>query len=380
MHERVAHAVRLPAEPQEPAVVDDAVDHGGRHPVVAEDLDPPRELEVRRDRHRLPLVGPRDHLEQQARTPAAGLLSCQAGPARWRRPSAVTWPRLSDLRESRLAASRGSAGRAGIVARSSAIASGAGRPSRHLEPSLTRRHPSASLASGSAGEAAPGTGTSGLRLGSPTAFSTGPFSLPEWGGVAVAADARVGAGVAPLRDEPVADAPRGVALLPRRAEVARENRVDPGLVALERRARPGGRQRRRGRHVGHVGVPGHRVAAHAEPARGLGPGDAPRARLAHVMLRPQGHGHLPFLLPGVVSPKVPPEEDSRSRRAAPLPSRARPLAANSAQFPMRGLLIFRCEFCSVLIEYKQRPKRATKGRPVTSPRLATTPSPNPATS
>lgn len=340
----------------------------------------------------------------------------------------MTWPRLSDLRESHLAASRGSAGRAGIAARSSAIASGAGRPSRHLEPSLTRRHPSASLASGSAGEAAPGTGTSGSRLGNPTAFSTGPLSLPEWGGVAVAAaaavvraepgerlglrdraarppaglgrvvgherrrrpadlledlaeavaealgalghagdaepgvgvrqrederlgrrpparqvglevavvdlrgargplqpggpvagrrapapplgdvaaDARVGAGVAPLRDEPVADAPRGVALLPRRAEVARENRVDPGLVALERRARPGGRQRRRGRHVGHVGVPGHRVAAHAELARGLGPGDAPRARLAHVMLRPQGHGHLPFLLPGVVSPKVPP--------------------------------------------------------------------------
>ena len=48
-------------------MVDDAVDHGRRHLVVAEDLAPPRELEVGRDHHGLPLVGPRHHLEQQAR-------------------------------------------------------------------------------------------------------------------------------------------------------------------------------------------------------------------------------------------------------------------------------------------------------------------------
>lgn len=48
-------------------MVHHAVDHGGRHLVVAEDLAPPRELEVGRDHHRLPLVGLRDHLEQQAR-------------------------------------------------------------------------------------------------------------------------------------------------------------------------------------------------------------------------------------------------------------------------------------------------------------------------
>lgn len=45
----------------------DAVDHGGGHLVVAEHGAPAAELEVGRDHHRLPLVGLRDHLEQQPR-------------------------------------------------------------------------------------------------------------------------------------------------------------------------------------------------------------------------------------------------------------------------------------------------------------------------
>lgn len=55
----------------------------------------------------------------------------------------------------------------------------------------------------------------------------------RWG---AAARARVGPALPAPADEPVADAPRGAAPPPRRAEVARENRVDPGLVALGRRA------------------------------------------------------------------------------------------------------------------------------------------------
>ena len=46
-------------------MVHDAVDDGGGHLVVAEDLAPARELEVRRDHHRPPLVGLRDHPERQ---------------------------------------------------------------------------------------------------------------------------------------------------------------------------------------------------------------------------------------------------------------------------------------------------------------------------
>lgn len=46
-------------------MVHDAVNDGGGHLVVAGDLAPARELEVRRDHHRLPLEGLRDHLEQK---------------------------------------------------------------------------------------------------------------------------------------------------------------------------------------------------------------------------------------------------------------------------------------------------------------------------
>ena len=61
------HAVGLALELQQPPMVDDAVDHGRRHLVVAEDGAPPRELEVRGENDGLPLVCLRDHLEQQPR-------------------------------------------------------------------------------------------------------------------------------------------------------------------------------------------------------------------------------------------------------------------------------------------------------------------------
>ena len=64
-HQGVTHAAGLAAELDEPAAAGYAVDGGGRHPVVAEDRAPPAELEVRRDRHRLGLVGVGEDLEDQ---------------------------------------------------------------------------------------------------------------------------------------------------------------------------------------------------------------------------------------------------------------------------------------------------------------------------
>lgn len=63
----MADAVGLAAEPDEPPVVDDAVDHGGGHLVVPEHRPPPAELQVRGDYHRLPLVCVGEDLEEQPR-------------------------------------------------------------------------------------------------------------------------------------------------------------------------------------------------------------------------------------------------------------------------------------------------------------------------
>lgn len=52
---------------QHPAVVDQAVDHGRGHLVVAEGAAPQRELDVGRDHERLALVGLGHHLEEQLR-------------------------------------------------------------------------------------------------------------------------------------------------------------------------------------------------------------------------------------------------------------------------------------------------------------------------
>lgn len=65
LHQGVPHAVGLAAELDEPATVDYAVDDGGRHLVVAKDRALPAELEVRRDHHRLGLVGVGEDLEDQ---------------------------------------------------------------------------------------------------------------------------------------------------------------------------------------------------------------------------------------------------------------------------------------------------------------------------
>ena len=67
LHEGVADAVGLAAELDEPPVVDNAVDHGGSHPVVPEHRSPPAELQVRDDHHRLPLVGVGEDLEEEPR-------------------------------------------------------------------------------------------------------------------------------------------------------------------------------------------------------------------------------------------------------------------------------------------------------------------------
>lgn len=67
LHERVAHAVGLPAELDEPSVVDDPVDHRRGHLVVPEHRAPPAELQVRGDDRRLPLIGVSEHLEERER-------------------------------------------------------------------------------------------------------------------------------------------------------------------------------------------------------------------------------------------------------------------------------------------------------------------------
>lgn len=68
-----------------------------------------------------------------------------------------------------------------MPARSSRSASAVGRPSRHDEDARRRSHPSASASFSSAIDPTDGTGTSRLRRRNPTAFSTEPFSLPEYG-------------------------------------------------------------------------------------------------------------------------------------------------------------------------------------------------------
>ena len=79
LHERVAHPVGLPAELDEPAVVDEPVDHRRRHLVVAEHRAPAAELEVRGDDHRLALVGVREHLEEQADVADVAILNWTVG-------------------------------------------------------------------------------------------------------------------------------------------------------------------------------------------------------------------------------------------------------------------------------------------------------------
>ena len=67
-HERLVHAAARPVGLDQPAVVDDPVDHRRGEPVVAEDRAPPPELDVGRDDETPPLAAVRHHLEQQPRT------------------------------------------------------------------------------------------------------------------------------------------------------------------------------------------------------------------------------------------------------------------------------------------------------------------------
>lgn len=67
LHECVAYAVRLSFELHQPAVMHDAVDDRSRHLVVPEDRSPAGELQVRRDHHRLALVGVGEDLEHEPR-------------------------------------------------------------------------------------------------------------------------------------------------------------------------------------------------------------------------------------------------------------------------------------------------------------------------
>lgn len=88
---------------------------------------------------------------------------------------------MSARARTHLTASKGSAGSAAIAARSSARASIAGRPSRHREAAFSRSHPAASSPFSSSRDPTDGTGTSRFLRMKPTAFSTEPFSLPEYG-------------------------------------------------------------------------------------------------------------------------------------------------------------------------------------------------------
>ena len=82
----------LAAELDESPVVDDAVDHGGGHPVVPEHRPPPAEPQVRGDYHRLRLVGVGEGPEEWPRPVRGGrekpelVDDGQAGPADERGP------------------------------------------------------------------------------------------------------------------------------------------------------------------------------------------------------------------------------------------------------------------------------------------------------
>lgn len=139
----------------------------------------------------------------------------------------------------------------------------------------------------------------------------------------VASRCGVGALVAPLRDQPVIDALRGMALLARCARIGLEDGIDPcGVVGSERAARPRPRLRRRGRHVGHIGVLGDGVAAQAQPPRDLRPRDAHGVHLTYIIDFIQGHGHL--LHPFRAGPSKAFARKNNTARAAPLVLGVRP--------------------------------------------------------
>lgn len=106
---------------------------------------------------------------------------CQRGPARQGDPSTRTLPSLSARLRSHLTASNRSAGSGRLTARSSSKSSPTVAPPRGASDDISHRQPSSKRASGSSSVAAAGTGTIRFRRRNPAAFSTDPFSWPEWG-------------------------------------------------------------------------------------------------------------------------------------------------------------------------------------------------------
>lgn len=153
-------------------------------------------------------------------------------------------------------------------------------------------------------------------------------------------DGSVGPLVAEFPHHPVVDALRGVALLARRAQVRLEHRVDPARVGVDRRMRPLRPSRGGRRHVVHVGVLRHRVAADAQPPRDLRPRYSPCVHLAYILLCVKRHGHLPFPFRAGSRQSSPP--GANIDRAVPLAPRAR---------PVRTVINFRCLRCSVRDAY-----------------------------
>ena len=167
-----------------------------------------------------------------------------------------------------------------------------------------------------------------------------------------ALDGRVGAGVAPLPDQPVVDPPGGVALLARRAEVGLQDRLDPPRVLAERGPLAPRRHGGGGRHVLHVGVLRDGVAADAEPAGDLGPRHAVGVHRPYIIPCVQGHGHL--LHPSrAASPKCPP---GTTLRRGPRPwSGGRGPRDQTAQFLVHALLRNRRSFGPLPIAHQQAP-------------------------
>ena len=144
---------------------------------------------------------------------------------------------------------------------------------------------------------------------------------------------RVGPLVAALADEPVVDPLGGVALLARRPQVRLEHGLDPRLVPGECGPRPRRGGRRDGRHVLHVGVLRHCVAAHAEPPRDLRPRHASGVHRPYIIHHVQGHGHL--LRPSRAGSAKSPPGNTIRRGPRPWSQGARPS----------------CSFCSILNDH-----------------------------
>ena len=141
-----------------------------------------------------------------------------------------------------------------------------------------------------------------------------------------------------------------MALLARCARIGLENGIDPcGVVGSECAARPRPRLRRRGRHVGHIGVFGDGVAAQprllAISARGT-----PAASITRISLTSSRGTVISSILSGRVRPKPSPGKTIR-RGPRPWFLGCGPHDQN-AQFLMRTVLKSRRSFGPILIAHQ----------------------------